>query len=109
METFIDGHVHVQPWKMMRPEIQERMRRNRKDMAIIEKVMDSSTEFLKHMDREGVERAALINYVSPHIMGFTDDVNEYISGFCRENPHRLIAFGSIPATQKTGLEKRIDE
>jgi predicted TIM-barrel fold metal-dependent hydrolase len=109
MKTFIDSHVHVQPWRMMKPAIVERMKQNRKDMEIILKVMDSSTEFLKHMDSEGVEAAALINYVSPHIMGFTDDVNEYISDFCKENRKRLIPFGSINPQIKTGQESRIDE
>jgi uncharacterized protein len=109
MKTFIDGHVHVQPWRMMKPAIVERMKQNRKDMDIILKVMDSSSEFLKHMDSEGVEAAALINYVSPHIMGFTDEVNDFISAFCKENPKRLIAFGSINPQIKSGQETRIDE
>lgn len=93
----------------MKPAIVERMRARRSDMDVIEKVMDSPAEFLKHMDREGVEKAALINYVSPHIMGFTDDVNEYISGFCSAAPNRLIAFGSIDTRMRSGLEKRIDQ
>jgi predicted TIM-barrel fold metal-dependent hydrolase len=109
MKTFVDGHVHVQPWRMMKPAIVERMKQNRKDMDIILKVMDSSSEFLKHMDSEGVEAAALINYVSPHIMGFTDEVNDFISAFCKENPKRLIAFGSINPQIKSGQETRIDE
>ncbi len=109
MKTFVDAHVHVQPWRMMKPAIVERMKQNRKDMDIILKVMDSSSEFLKHMDSEGVEAAALINYVSPHIMGFSDEVNEFISAFCKENPKRLIAFGSINPQIKSGQESRIDE
>jgi predicted TIM-barrel fold metal-dependent hydrolase len=109
METFIDAHIHVQPWKMMKPEILDRMRHSRKDLDTIQRVMESPTEFLKLMDEQGVERAGLINYVSPDIMGFTEEVNEYISEFARENRFRLIAFGSILATQKTGQEKRIDQ
>src|SRR5687768_18481131 len=104
METFIDAHVHVQPWGMMKPEILERMRRSRKDLDIIERVMESPREFLKHMDDQAVERAGLINYVSPDIMGFTEEVNEFISNFCREDRFRLIAFGSIDARKKTGQE-----
>jgi predicted TIM-barrel fold metal-dependent hydrolase len=109
METFIDAHVHVQPWSMMKPEIVNRMRKSRKDLDIIQRVMDSPLDFLKHMDREGVERAALINYVSPDIMGFTEEVNEYISNFCKEDPHRLIAFGSIYTQNKEGQRDRIDQ
>jgi uncharacterized protein len=108
METFIDAHVHVQPWSMMKPDIVERMRRSRNDLDLIERVMKSPTEFLKHMDAQGVERAALINYVSPSIMGFTEEVNEFISDYCKEDRFRLIPFGSILAEQKTGQEDRID-
>jgi uncharacterized protein len=108
METYIDAHVHVQPWKMMKPDIVKRMRQSRKDLDIIQKVMESPTEFLKHMDHEGVEKAALINYVSPDIMGFTNEVNEFVSEFCSKNPDRLISFGSILASQKKGLQLRID-
>jgi predicted TIM-barrel fold metal-dependent hydrolase len=109
MKTFVDAHIHVQPWRMMKPEIIERMKRGRNDLDIIQKVMDSPTEFLKHMDAEGVEAAALINYVSPHIMGFTGEVNEYISNFSNENRKRLIPFGSIDPRIQTGQESRIDE
>jgi len=109
METYIDAHVHVQPWRMMKPEIVNRMSRGRSDMDIIQKVMESPVQFLKHMDREGVEKAALINYVSPEIMGFTEEVNEFVAKFCSESPERLIPFGSILAAQKTGLERRIDQ
>jgi hypothetical protein len=109
MKTFVDSHVHVQPWRMMKPAIVERMKQNRKDMDIILKVMDSSSEFLKHMDSEGVEAAALINYVSPYIMGFTEDVNEFISDFCKDTPARLIPFGSINPQIKTGQESRFVE
>lgn len=109
MKTFVDSHIHVQPWNMMKPEIRERMSRSRKDIDVIQRVMDSPVELLKHMDREGVERAALINYVSPHIMGFTEDVNEYVSKFSAQDPKRLISFGSIDARNKTGQEKRIDQ
>lgn len=109
MQTFIDAHVHVQPWKMMKPEILERMKQSRKDLELIQKVMDSPSEFLKHMDHEGVEKAALINYVSPEIMGFTSEVNEFISAFCSQDPARLIAFGSIDPRIRSGQEGRIDE
>ncbi|HSE41592.1 MAG TPA: amidohydrolase family protein [Acidobacteriota bacterium] len=109
MKTFVDTHIHVQPWQMMKPAIIERMKRDRKDLDIILKVMDSPSDFLKHMDGEGVQAAALINYVSPHIMGFTDEVNEYISNFANEDRKRLIPFGSIDPRTRTGQESRIDE
>lgn len=51
--------------------------------------------FLKRLDEEGIERVALINYVSPDIMGFTDEVNAFISDYCKAEPARLIPCGSV--------------
>ncbi len=109
MRTFIDAHVHVLPWRMLKPEIRDRMEFGRGDMELIDRVMGSPSEFLKFMDDQGVEKAALINYVSPQIMGFTEDVNEYVSEYCSADPSRLIAFGSINPQLRTGQEKRTDE
>lgn len=108
METFVDAHVHIQPWKMMKAEILERMSRNRTDMDVIRKVMESPIEFVKLLDHEGVEKAALINYVSPDIMGFTNEVNEFAADFCSAAPDRLIPFGSIQTSIREGQEARID-
>jgi predicted TIM-barrel fold metal-dependent hydrolase len=109
MNSFIDAHVHVQPWKMMKPGVIDLMRGSRKDMELVEAVMNSPTALLKYMDQQSILRVALINYVSPNIMGFTEEVNEFITGYCKADPERLISFGSILATQRTGQEKRIDE
>src|SRR5262245_35259121 len=109
MQPFIDARIHVQPWKMMKPTVIELMRRDRKDMELVEKVMNSPTALLKYMDEQNILRVALINYVSPAIMGFTEQVNEFITDYCKANPERLISFGSILATERTGQEKRIDE
>ena len=56
---------------------------------------EDPAKFLKHLDNEGVEKAALINYVSPDVMGFNDGVNEFISDYCKAAPDRLIPCGSL--------------
>src|SRR5438094_515271 len=38
---------------------------------------------------------ALINYVSPEVMGFTEDVNRFVGEFAKEDRKRLIPFGSV--------------
>ncbi|MCL6481878.1 MAG: amidohydrolase family protein, partial [Firmicutes bacterium] len=45
--------------------------------------------------RIGVERAGLINYVSPDVMGFTPEVNDWIAAYCQADPRRLLPFGSV--------------
>jgi uncharacterized protein len=95
----IDIHVHIQPQHMLRPEALALMRRGRKDCAEIEKFSNDPGAFLKHLDSLGIERAALINYVSPGIIGFPPGVNDWCANYCAANPERLIAFGGVdPAT-----------
>ena len=91
----IDIHVHIQPWEQLKPEVHARMTAGRKDMAEIKKFIASSKAFLAFLDANGVERAGLINYPSPDLMGFTAATNDFVANYCKENPQRLIAFGGV--------------
>src|SRR5204863_507691 len=50
---------------------------------------------LRHLDAEGIERAVLVNYPSPDLMGFTTRVNEYVAEYCAAAPDRLLAMGGV--------------
>jgi predicted TIM-barrel fold metal-dependent hydrolase len=90
----IDLHVHLQPWEQHKPEVQARME-GRPGAAEIAALMRRPDEVLKLMDRAGVERIGIINYVAPDVMGFTSEVNEYCAWVAGHDPERLIAFGSV--------------
>ena len=90
-----DCHVHVQPWEQMRPEARQTMTARRRDLAEIQQALDDPSALLSLMDREGVERAALINYVAPEIMGFTSAANTWISRYVTGHEDRLVAVGSV--------------
>ena len=47
------------------------------------------------MDREGVERAALINYVAPEVMGFDASANDWVARYVGGHEDRLLAVGSV--------------
>jgi predicted TIM-barrel fold metal-dependent hydrolase len=89
-----DCHVHVQPWEQLKPEALAVMAA-REDLARLNRALAAPGELLRLMDAEGVERAALINYSAPDVMGFTDTVNDWISAFVRGHEDRLIAVGSV--------------
>ncbi len=91
----IDAHVHVQPWRMVKPDRLVLMTRGRADLDRVRRCMDEPGEFLRLLDEAGVEAAVLVNYVAPEVMGFTPEVNEWIAGYCRASPRRLIAMGSV--------------
>lgn len=88
-----DAHIHVQPWHMVKPEalalIDDPSHANAKD------VLSSPDSLLRFLDAEGVERACLINYVSPDVMGFTREVNDWIADYTRDHRDRLIPVGSV--------------
>src|SRR5438067_13932212 len=72
---------------MLWPQVPERENTSR--------LIDDPRAFLGHLDATGVERACLINYVSPEVMGFTEDVNRFVGEFAKEERKRLIPFGSV--------------
>ncbi len=90
-----DLHVHVQPWDMLLPAVRERMERGRTDLDRLGRLMRSPRALLADLDRWGIERAAVINYVSPDLMGYSADVNDWCARYCAEAPDRLIGFGSV--------------
>jgi len=64
-----DVHVHIQPFEMLKPEILDGMKRERQDFDILLRMARDPRAFLAHLDAVGVDRACLINYVAPEVMG----------------------------------------
>ncbi len=71
------------------------MKHGRKNFADVEKYSADPKAFLAFLDTLGVERAGLINYVAPKIIGFTPEVNDWGAKYCSAAPDRLIAFGGV--------------
>jgi predicted TIM-barrel fold metal-dependent hydrolase len=90
-----DAHIHVQPWWELKPEVLEVIRRGRADLDEIEKINRSPAHLLRRLDADGIERAVLVNYPSPDLMGFTSRVNQYVAEYCAAAPDRLIAMGGV--------------
>ncbi|HEV3485032.1 MAG TPA: amidohydrolase family protein [Vicinamibacterales bacterium] len=88
-----DVHVHVQPWEMVKPEPLAMI--DDPSHADAKEILSSPDNLLRYMDGQGVERICCINYVSPDVMGFTREVNDWIANFTREHRDRLVAVGSV--------------
>lgn len=91
----IDVHVHIMPWDNIQPQALERLRADREDFDEIEAVCADPARLIAHMDKRGVEKLVLINYVSPKVLGFTEAVNDYSARMAKPYPERLIPFGGI--------------
>jgi hypothetical protein len=90
-----DCHIHISPVEMFRPEALAAMQRKRKNFDQIVEFCRSPKAFLKHLDACGIDRAVLINYVAPEVIGFTPAVNEWIARYVEEDPKRLLPCGSV--------------
>ena len=90
-----DCHIHVQPYREMQAGARALMTRGRSDTERVNRALDDPDELLRLMDEERIERAALINYSSPEVIGFTGTVNEWVSGYVRGHEDRLVAVGSV--------------
>ncbi|TLZ64499.1 MAG: amidohydrolase [Methanobacteriota archaeon] len=101
MAGVTDVHVHVQPFQMLRPEILGAMKRERPQFPQLLRMSEDPAVLLEILDHAGVERACLINYVAPKVMGFLPTVNDYVLKYAKADRERLLSFGSIhPAHTK---------
>ena len=90
-----DCHVHIQPLEMFHASALELMKKKRPNFEQIAEFCRSPKAFLKHLDAAGVDRAVLINYVAPEVIGFTSGVNQFIADYVKEDPRRLIPCGGL--------------
>jgi uncharacterized protein len=90
-----DCHIHIAPIHLYNPDALALMKRKRANFDQIVEYCRSPQAFLKYLDRCGLDRAALINYVAPEVIGFTSEVNQFVADYTRYDPKRLISCGSL--------------
>ena len=103
-----DCHVHIQPLEMYKPEALALVKNKRRDYAAVKEFSCNPQKFLTHMDEIGLDRAVLINYVAPDVLGFTDEVNPWIANYCKADPERLLACGSIHPRHTPNVQAELD-
>ena len=91
-----DIHIHIQPWRDLKPEVQAVMRAGKEDhWDFLLSLMDDPKALLQVMDTAGVWRVGLVNYPSPDIMGFTDSTNDFAAHYASANAERLLPYGGV--------------
>jgi predicted TIM-barrel fold metal-dependent hydrolase len=90
-----DVHLHIQPHEEFGEESRSFVEAGRDDLELYRRIEASPEELLRFLDREGIERACLINYVAPDTLGLTERVNDWVSRYCRKHEDRLLAVGSV--------------
>jgi len=105
-----DCHVHINPYWQMHADALALL--GHRD-ASVARYVDDPREFLAYLDRCGVERAVLVNYVAPEVIGYTEATNAFASHYAQADPARLIPTGGIrpdhpdPATEVRHLAREL--
>ena len=91
-----DVHIHIQPWRDLKPHVQAVMRAGKEaHWEFLLSMMDDPKALLEVMDRAGVWRVGLVNYPSPDIMGFTNSTNDFAARYAQAAPDRLLPYGGV--------------
>jgi len=101
-----DVHVHIQPWQMVKPEALALI--DDASHADAKEILSSTDNLLRYLDANGVERICCINYVSPDVMGFTREVNDWIAEFTRPHRDRLLPVGSVNPLHEIDVRSEIN-
>jgi predicted TIM-barrel fold metal-dependent hydrolase len=109
----IDAHVHIMPWTMVKPEAKTSLlSRGQAGMGDPSWYMDPDegpARLVAYMDANGIEQVAIINYVSPDVIGFQEHgINEFSAAFAARAPGRIIPFGGIDVHNPVDVDRRMD-
>jgi predicted TIM-barrel fold metal-dependent hydrolase len=104
-----DCHIHIQPLRLFNPGARKLMEAKRPNWQQIVQFCDSPKAFLEHLDQAEIDRAVLINYVAPEVIGFTAEVNPWIADYCKASPKRLLPCGSLHPQHSDNIERDMEE
>ncbi len=103
-----DCHIHIQPHETLRPSALELIKNASPNFDQVLEYSHSPKSFLKYLDSAGVDRAVLINYVAPDVIGLTAEVNHFIANYVKENPTRLISCGGLHPRHTKNIEADLE-
>jgi predicted TIM-barrel fold metal-dependent hydrolase len=93
---------------MFGPCALELMKKKRPNFDQVVELCRSPKAFLKYLDEASIDRAVLINYVAPEVIGFTSGVNQFIADYIKEDPKRLIPCGGVHPRHSTDIQADLD-
>src|ERR1700729_2948466 len=90
-----DCHIHVQPMEMLKADAFELIKSKADDFDRVMEICHSPQSLLKYLDASGIDRAVLINYVAPEVIGLTSEVNQWVADYTSTDPRRLLSCGGL--------------
>lgn len=92
---FIDIHVHVIAWDMLKPAVAKVIKASRPDQAGLYELSADPHKLVAYMDEHNIEWLGLINCPSPEVTGYGEAINDFSAGFAAPYPDRFIPFGGV--------------
>jgi predicted TIM-barrel fold metal-dependent hydrolase len=103
-----DVHIHIQDWSELLPAVRDVMVAGRGDLKQLEHFQKHPSAFVEFLDEQGVDRAGIVNYVSPDLMGFTEHANEFAARYRDSHPDRLFCYGSVHPRLSKDPKKKME-
>lgn len=104
-----DLHIHIQPWRQLKPAVQQAMRRGKEEhWDRLMQLMDDPKVLLELMNEADIWRVGLVNYPSPDVMGFTNETNEFAARYASAAPERLIPYGGVHPRFTQDPERQVE-
>jgi len=91
----IDAHLHWNSINELDPAIARMILKEFPFFNEMVKDDRNIQPLLDIMNREGVEKCFVINYMSPHVMGYSFQTNDWVADVCEESDGRMIPFGGV--------------
>jgi predicted TIM-barrel fold metal-dependent hydrolase len=104
----IDIHVHVMPWDMLNPSAAAAMKATQPDHVLLHELSTDPEKLVAYMDAHNIEWLGLINYLSPEVMGYTEETNAFSARFAAHYPHRFIPFGGVDPRLTSDMAAHMD-
>lgn len=90
-----DCHLHILPLEMVKPGIRDVILSSKNiDQRQYARVCRDPSELVKMLDDADVERAGIMSYQSPRVVGVGNELVEFIAKYTRQHRDRLVQIGS---------------
>ncbi|MBI3763880.1 MAG: amidohydrolase [Chloroflexi bacterium] len=93
---------------MVRADAVSRIGQGKPDFEQIKTICGDPARLIDYMDERNIWRMVLINYVSPEVMGFTEETNDFSARFAGHRPERFIPFGGIDPRRVKDVAAEMD-
>jgi len=90
-----DCHIHIQLMDMLKAEAFDLIKKKAADFDRVIEFCRSPKALLEYLDAAGVDRAVLINYVAPEVIGLRPEVNQWVADYASADSRRLLSCGGI--------------